>query len=217
MLLHRVCRQPLAPPACSAVLTISSATTSWVCRYSRRPEGKGTVGQQSRSTGSTPTALAGTPGGGRHETLRVCHLLTHIQAGKPPAGTISVLVLKVCSPGTCLSRSLPYSATSKQQLKPNPSINAHPKVEPGVPPQLLQWLGGLSSPGMKGLSPFPPPSTLPSCLSRLPASSQALIPAGGVGVASSCCLESGCCRGGFPHLSTQLCQMEGATHPPQHA
>lgn len=199
------------------MLTISSATTSWVCRYSRRPEGKGTVGQQSRSTGSTPTALAGTPGGGRHETLRVCHLLTHIQAGKPPAGTISVLVLKVCSPGTCLSRSLPYSATSKQQLKPNPSINAHPKVEPGVPPQLLQWLGGLSSPGMKGLSPFPPPSTLPSCLSRLPASSQALIPAGGVGVASSCCLESGCCRGGFPHLSTQLCQMEGATHPPQHA
>lgn len=176
------------------------------------------MGQQRGGTGSIAPALPQALRGGRHETPRVCHLLTHIQAGKPPAGTISVPLLKVCRSGTCLiSLSLPCSASSKHELKTNPSTNVHPKADPAVPPQLLEWLGGLSSPDIKGLSPFPPPSTLPSCLSRLPASSQALIPAGGVGAASSCCLESGCCRGGFLHLSTQLCQMEGATHPQQEA
>lgn len=176
------------------------------------------MGQHRRGTGSMAPALPRTPRGGRHETPRVCHLLTHIQAGNRPAGTISVPLLRVCSPRTCfIIPSLPHSATSKEELRTSPSTNGHPKAGPGVPPQLLEWLGGLNSPGTKGLSPFPPPSTLPSCLSRLPASSQALIPAGGVGAASSCCLESGCCRGGFPHLSTQLCQMEGATHPQQEA
>lgn len=171
------------------------------------------MGQQRRGAGSTAPALPQPPRGGRCETPRVCHLLTHIQAGKPPAGTISVLLLKVCSPGTCLiSPSLPCSATSQQELKTNPSTTVHPKADSGVPPQLLEWLGGLSSPGMKGLSPFPPPSTLPSCLSRLPASSQALIPAGGVGAASSCCLQSGCCRG-LP-TPQHPARPDGGSHPP---
>lgn len=171
------------------------------------------MGQQRRSTGSTAPALPQTPGGGRRETPCVCHLLTHIQAGKSPAGTISILLLKVCSPGTCLiSSSLPCSATSEQELKTNPYTNVHPKADPGVLPQLLEWLSGLSSPGTKGLSPFPPPSTLPSCLSRLPASSQALIPAGGVGAASSCCLESGCCRGLPTPQHPAL--PDGGSHPP---
>jgi len=134
-----------------------------------------------------------------------------------PAGATFVPLLEVCDPEPCLlaPHPTPLSASPQQELRTNLSANVHRKANPVVSPRLPELAGWVGQPRYQRVKPLPPPhpESSPPASCRLPASSQALIPAGGVRMASSCCLDSGLCRGGSPHLGTQVCQMERPTHP----
>lgn len=172
------------------------------------------MGQHRRGTGSTAPALPRTPRGGRHETPRVCHLLTHIQAGNRPAGTISVPLLRVCSPRTCLIiPSLPHSATSKEELRTSPSTNGHPKAGPGVPPTAPRVAGWAKQPRYERVKPLPPtqhPPLLPlPAPCQLPGVNTSWGGRGGVKLLSGI----GVLPGGLP-APQHPALPDGGSHPP---